>query len=150
MDIETASIQEIGHHSGLPIEVNIAGMSVGGVDFFDETWVPAKVLGCVDARGQKGRTMDGTWLNILLDEPIGDQTKHGLFGRSAAEDHVWVDSPKRVRRRPGDDGLGPAVPAELLALAASGKEDLQALKGYRALTGATLDEARSWLRSVQR
>jgi hypothetical protein len=67
MDIETASIQEIGHHIGLPpIEVNIAGM-----------------------------------------------------------------------------------PPELLALAASCKKDLQALKEYRALTGATLDEARSWLRSVQ-
>ena len=42
------------------------------------------------------------------------------------------------------------VPESSIELARSGKrtQRVQAMKEYRALTGATLDEAQAWLRSV--
>jgi len=145
LNLENPSIQELGHHVGLPVDVNLQGMVVGGVDFRDEQWVPGKVAGLTEARGQKGRTVDGTWLSIWLDTPIGSGEPRGLLRRAESEDQVWVDDATRVRPSPPSE-----VPESIIKLARSGKrtQRVQAIKEYRALTGATLDEAQAWLRSV--
>lgn len=143
MDLQNASIQELGHHIGLPVDVNLQGMSVGGEVFHEECWVSGVVIGLTEAAGQRGRTVTGTYLSIKLDTPVGDGESRGLLRRSGrGQDRVWVDSPQRVRPKPQAD-----VPAEIIELARAGKR-VQAIKEYRALTGATLDEAKVWLNSI--
>ena len=88
MNLENPSIQELGHHVGLPVDVNLQGMVVGGVDFREEQLVSGRVACPTEARGQTGKTVDGTWLSIWLDTPIGRGEPHGLLRRAENEDQV--------------------------------------------------------------
>jgi hypothetical protein len=49
MNLETLSIPELGHHVGLPVDVNLQGMVVGGADFREEQWAPGRVAGLTEA-----------------------------------------------------------------------------------------------------
>jgi hypothetical protein len=88
---------------------------------------------------------DGTYVTIDLDQPIGAGGRRGLFGRgSKGQDRISVDDPASVRAIPLTDVHPDGVPAEIVELARAGKT-LEAVKRYRALNGATLDEARAFI-----
>jgi ribosomal protein L7/L12 len=57
-------------------------------------------------------------------------------------DLVSMDDPARVRRRELEDVHPEGVPDELVELVRKGKTQ-KAIKRYRALNGATLDEAKA-------
>lgn len=134
------SIGQLGHRPGLHVSVNLEGRTIGGTTFESEQWVPGVVLGSGG---------DGTYVTIQLDTPIGGGGRHGLLRRgSRAEDRVSVDDPARVRALTLGDVGASEVPAEIIELARAGKT-LQAIKRYRAVNGATLDEARSVIAKLQ-
>jgi hypothetical protein len=86
---------------------------------------------------------DGTYATIKLDTPIGGGERGGLLHRqSRGDDLVQIDDPRRVRAVELADAHPEGVPPEILELVRAGKT-LQAIKRYRALNGATLDEARA-------
>lgn len=123
-------------------------MTVGDVDCQEERRVSGVVVGLTEAAGQRGRTATGTYLSIKLDTPVGGGEPHGLLRRaSRGQDQVWVDRPERVRPKTAADVMPSGVPEEIIELARAGKR-LQAIKEYRALTGATAEEAQAWLRSL--
>jgi ribosomal protein L7/L12 len=57
---------------------------------------------------------------------------------------VAVDDPARIRPADLADVHPGGVPEEIIALVRAGKK-LEAIKRYRALNGATLDEARAFI-----
>lgn len=133
------SIGQLGHHVGLHVQVNLAGMTVGGLSFGAEQWVPGVVLGLGG---------DGTFVTIKFDTPISGGERRGLFHReSAGQKWVQIDDPARVRPRELDEVHPGGVPGEIIELARAGK-NLEAIKRYRALNGATLDEARAVIASL--
>jgi hypothetical protein len=113
------SIGELGHHPGLHVSVNLEGKTVGGAFYDAEEWVPGVVVG-LSARGG--------YVTIELETP----------GR----DLVSIDDPARVRPRELGDVHPEGILEEIIELARAGKT-LEAIKRYRALNGATLDEARA-------
>jgi hypothetical protein len=128
------SIGQLGHHPGLHVSVNLEGKMVGGTLSENELWVPGVVAG---AGG------DGTYVTIKLDTPIGAGERGGRFRReSRGQDLVQIDDPRRVRAVELADAHPEGVSPEILELIRAGKK-LEAIKQYRALNGATLDEARA-------
>ena len=130
------SIGQLGHRPGLHVNVNLEGMTVGGVLFEAEHWVPGVVVGSGG---------DGTFATIEFDTPIGGGERRGLFGRrSGGQKWVQIDDPARIRTLELDEVHPEGVPDEIAELVRSGKR-LEAIKRYRALNGATLDEARAYV-----
>jgi hypothetical protein len=128
---EPMSLGQLGHHVGLHVTVNLEGKTVGGVLSEAEQWVAGVIVG-MGALGDS--------LTIKLDTPFGGGEPGGLLHREPhGQDMISIDDPARVRpQQPAQ----PGVPDEIVALARAGKT-LEAIKRYRALNGATLDEARA-------
>jgi hypothetical protein len=110
------SIAQVGHHPGLHVAVNVQGKTLGGVTVDAERWLPGVVVGL------SGR---GTYVTVELE----------------TNDLVEIDDPGRVRPMDLADVHPGGVPQEIVELVRAGKQ-LEAIKRYRALNGATLDEAR--------
>ncbi|HUN33267.1 MAG TPA: hypothetical protein VMU95_14745 [Trebonia sp.] len=126
------SIGQFRNRPGLRVTVNLEGREVGGVSFPEETWVPGVVI-------QAGTSE--TYVTIKLETAIGGGERKGLFGReSHGKDKVLVDDPARLRVSEVTD----LVPEDIAELVRRGKK-LEAIKLYRAKTGATLDEARGYV-----
>jgi hypothetical protein len=133
---EGMSIGQLGHRPGLHVSVNLQGKKIGGEPFEAEHWVPAVVVGSGG---------DGTFVTIKLDTPLGGGERHGLMRReSRGEDLVSIDDPARIRVAELAEAHPDGVPEEIVELARAGKT-LEAIKQYRALNGATLDEARAFI-----
>jgi hypothetical protein len=133
------SIGQLGHRPGLHVSVNLAGMTVGGVLFSADEWVPGVVIGLGG---------DGTFVTIEFDTPVGVGARGGLFGRgSGGQKLVQIDDPARVRVLGLAEAHPEGVPDEIAELVRSGKQ-VEAIKRYRALNGATLDEARAYVAQI--
>ena len=131
---DVMSIAQLGHHPGLHVMVNLEGRSVGGLLFDSEHWVRGKVVALSGV---------GDYVTVELDEPIGGTEPRGLLHRAGrGQDLVSIDDPGRVRPLKLEDVQSGGVPEEIVELVRAGKT-LQAIKRYRALNGATLDEARA-------
>jgi hypothetical protein len=125
------SIGQFGHRPGLRVTVNLEGMMVGGVPFPEEKWVPGMVISGAD----------GTYVTIKLETEIGGGERKGLFGRgSRGQDKVLIDDPARLRVSEVTD----LIPEEIADLIRAGKK-LEAIRLYRAKTGATLNEAQAYI-----
>jgi hypothetical protein len=131
---EGMSIGQLGHHVGLHVLVNLEGRTVGGVLFDAEQWVPGVVVGL---------SALGDYVTVKLDDPVGGAEGHGPFHRgSGGQDKVSVDDPAQVRPMSLDEAQPGGVPDEIAELVRAGKT-VEAIRRYRALNGATLDEARA-------
>lgn len=133
---ENMTIGQLGHRPGLPVTVDLQGMTIGGTFIGEPQWVSGTVV---------GPGSDGSWLRIRLNVPIGGGERRGVLGRQQrGQETVVIDNPARVRplQLPADD-LG-ATEQEVAALVRAGKT-LEAVRRYRAATGATLDEARAFI-----
>ena len=131
------TIASLSHHPGLHVEVDLQGKTVGGVPCEAEQWVPG---------GSSGAGSRGNYLTIKLDTPIGAEPGRGLLHRgSKGQDMVSVDEVVRLRllesRATGGRARGHRR-------ARSRRKTLEAIKRYRALNGASLDEARAALRNL--
>jgi hypothetical protein len=130
------SIGQLGHHPGLHVSVNLEGMTVGGVLIEEERWVPGVVLGSAG---------DGTYVAIKLDTPIGGSERKSRFRRGGqGDDRVSVDDPARVRALELDAARADEAHPEIIELVRAGKK-VEAIKRYRALNGATFEEARAFV-----
>jgi hypothetical protein len=136
---EAMSVGQLGHHPGLHVSVNLVGKTVGGALVQGEQWVPGVVVGSGG---------DGTYVTIQLDTPIGGGERGGLLRReSRGQSLVQIDDPGRVRPLELADVQPGGVPEEIRELVRAGKT-LEAIKRYRALNGATLDEARAFIATL--
>lgn len=131
------TLGQLGHHVGMHVSVNLNGKTVGGVLFEAEQWVPGIVIGL---------SALGDYVTIELDEAIGGDTEaHGLFHRkSRGQDKISIDDPQKVRAMTLADVAPGGIPDEISELVRAGKK-VEALRAYRALNGATLEEARAAL-----
>jgi len=130
------TIGQLGHHVGLHVLVNLEGKTLGGELFESENWVRGVVVGL---------SALGDYVTIQLDEPVGGGDPTGLFHRSArGQDMVAIDDPARVRPLELGDVAPQGVPQEIVDLVRAGKT-VEAIRQYRDLNGATLDEARAAL-----
>lgn len=130
------SLGQLGHHPGLHVTVNLEGKTVGGVFCEAEQWVPGVIVG-VGAAGNS--------LTIKLDTPIGAGERRGLLHRGPhGQDMVSIDDTARVKPRELADVHPAGVPDDIIQLVRAGKTK-EAIKRYRALNGATLDEARAFI-----
>ncbi len=115
------------------------GRQAVGIVFCEaDQWVPGVIVGLGGV---------GDCLTIKLDTPFGGGDRHGLFHReSHGQDMVSVDDPAHVRPAGARGRSSGWRPDEILELVRAGKT-MQAIKRYRALNGATLDEARAFFAS---
>jgi hypothetical protein len=114
---ETMSIGRLDHHVGLHVEVNVEGKTVGGELVLQERWMSGVVVGL---------SALGDYVSIKLDE---------------GGDLVGVDDASRVRPLSLEKAQPSGVPDDIVELVRKGKTK-EAIKRYRALNGATLDEAK--------
>ena len=117
------TIGQLGHRPGLHVEVNVEGSAFGGMFVASEQWVPGVVVGLGG---------DGTYVTIAFDTPVG----------GGKQTLIQVDDPARVRPLELAEVNPGGVPDSIIQLVRAGKQ-LEAIKQYRALNGATLDEARA-------
>ncbi len=88
-------------------------------------------------------------MTIKLDTPIGGGDPSGPFHRSSkGEDMISVDDPARVRPLDLAEAQPGGVPPEILELVRRGKTK-EAILRYRALNGATLDEAQAFIAGIR-
>ena len=128
------TIGQLIHHPGMHVSVNLQGKTVGGVGFDAEHWVSGVIIGSGPL---------GAFVTVQLDEPIGATPGQGLFHHgSKGEDKVAIDDPYTIRPKTLDEVAPDGVPPEIADLARRGKT-LEAIRRYRALNGASLDEARA-------
>jgi hypothetical protein len=128
------SIGQLGHHIGLHVSVNLVGKKVGDQLFGSDQWVQGVVVGLSGT---------GDYVTVKLDQPIGAGQGHGLLHRgSKGQDLVMFDDPTKVRALTMAEAAPGGVPDEIAELVRRGKT-VQAIKRYRELNGATLDEARA-------
>jgi len=132
------SIGQFGHHVGLHVSVNLEGKTIGGVLLEDETWVPGVVVGL---------SALGDFVTIKLDERYGGSEGHGFLRRGSRGQEVPIDDPARLRPMTLEEAHPDGVPAEIVELHRAGKT-VEAIRRYRALNGATLDEARAALARI--
>src|SRR5579871_6541145 len=129
---ERMTLAELGRHIGVHVDINLEGKTVGGVLCGPDTWVSGVVIG----QGESGE-----YVTIKLDTPFGGSERRGLLGRALrGDDKVTITDVGRVRVRALTEVHPDGVPDEIAELVRAGKT-LQAIKRYRALNGATLDEA---------
>jgi hypothetical protein len=112
-------------HPGMHVEVDLDGQTVGGVPCGPGPWLPGVIVGT----GALGIT-----LTVQLDTPIGG---HGL---------VSVEPARARPRDPAAFGAS-AIPENVIALARAGKT-AKAIKAYRQVNGATLQEAETVIRGI--
>jgi len=137
---EAMTIGQLGHHPGLHVNVNLQGKRVGGILIGTEQWVPGVIVGA----GALGDSV-----TIKLDTPIGGGDPSGPFHHSSkGEDMISVDDPARVRPLDLADVEPGGVPPEILELVRRGKTK-EAILRYRALNGATLDEAQAFIAGLR-
>lgn len=136
------TIGQIGHHIGLHVMVDLGEMEVGGIVPPAGTWVAGTVVGSSALGGA---------VTIQLHAPVGTE-RHGLLHRQTGRDMVSIDDPARIR--PADHPATPAqaatsdgVPQEIVDLARAGKKT-EAIARYRAINGATLNEAQSVINTL--
>ncbi|HEX3898038.1 MAG TPA: hypothetical protein VHW74_02615 [Mycobacteriales bacterium] len=130
------TIGQLGHHPGLHVSVNLEGKTIDGDLIEGEQWVPGVVI---------GSSAMGDYVTIELDEPVGGGETGGLFHRkSRGMGLISIDDPARVKPVSLPETQPSGVPVEIVELVHAGKM-LQAIKAYRALNGATLDEAKAAL-----
>lgn len=128
------SIGQLGHHVGLHVLVNLEGRTVGGVLFEAEQWAPGVVVGL---------SALGDYVTVKLDDPVGGTDGHGLFQPgSYGQDMLSVDDPAQIKPLTLDEAQPGGVPDEIAELVRAGKT-VEAIRRYRELNGATLDEARA-------
>jgi hypothetical protein len=133
---ENMTIGQLGHHRGLRVTVDLRGMTIGGVFTGESRWVSGTIA---------GPGSDGSWLRIQLDVPIGGGERRGVFGRQQrAQDAVVIDDPARVRPLELPEDRRSGTEQDVAALVRAGKT-LEAVKKYRAATGATMEEARAFI-----
>jgi hypothetical protein len=118
------SIGQLGHHIGLHVSANVQGKSLGGEIVADERWIDGVIIGMGAL---------GDYVTIELDEPVGHDKR------------VAIDDPSKIR--PHESPAG--VPQEVIDLWQRGKQ-VQAIRRYRELNGATLDEARAAIAQATR
>jgi hypothetical protein len=128
---EEMSIAQLGHHIGLHVYVNVVGQKIGDELVAEERWLRGVVVGLGG---------DSSYLTIQLDPQQGVPERRGLFGSKRTL--IQTDDPARVRPLELTDVHPDGVPPEIAELVRAGKT-LQAIKRYRELNGATLDEARA-------
>ena len=133
------TIGQLAHHIGLHVIVDLGEMEVGGIVPAAGTWMAGVVI---------GSSALGTAVTIKLDAPVGTE-RHGLLRRKTGRDVVSIDDPARIRQTghgvpaaAGGTATSDGVPQEIVDLARAGKT-IEAITRYRALSGATLNEARS-------
>jgi hypothetical protein len=130
------TIGQLGHHVGLHVSVNLEGKTVGGVLFDSEHWVPGVVVGL---------SALGDYLTVELDEPIGGtEGRRLLHSGSHGQGMVSIDDPAKVKPMTLAEAQPSGIPEEIIQLVRAGKM-VDAIRQYRALNGATLDEARAAL-----
>jgi hypothetical protein len=132
------TIGQLGHRPGLHVEVNVEGKTVGGVSFETQHWVPGVI---VSLGGE------GTFVTIEFDTPIGTGERRGLLRREEAQRLIAIDDPGRIRVREMAEVHPDGVPSEIAELVRAGKK-VEAIKRYRALNGATVDEARAFIEKL--
>ncbi len=136
---DAPSLAQLGHHIGLHVTVNLEGKTIGGVFCGAEQWVPGVIVG-VGALGNS--------LTIKLETPIGGEERHGLLHRGTqGQDMISIDDPDRVRPQELTAVAPGGVPDEIIELVRAGKKN-EAIKRYRALNGATLDEALAFIATL--
>jgi hypothetical protein len=118
------TIGQLGHHPGLHVSVDVQGKTVGGVLQAEERWERGAVV---------GSSALGNFVTIELETP--------------GNDLVMIDDATRVRPLELADVEPEGVPEEILELVRRGKT-LEAIKRYRALNGASLDEAKAFIASL--
>jgi len=78
----------------------------------------------------------------------GDAESRGLLRRaSRRQDLIETDDRARIRPKTLFEVMPGGVPDEIMQLA-RGRERVQVIKQYRALNGATYEEAQAWLRTL--
>lgn len=112
-------------HPGMHVEVDLAGMTVGGMPCGPGPWLPGVVVGTDGV---------GITLTVRLDAPV------------AGQDMVSVEQARARPRDPAAFG-GDVIPAEVIALARAGKT-AKAIKAYRQLNGASLAEAQAAIAGI--
>jgi hypothetical protein len=128
------ALAQLGHHIGLHVEVNLHGKTVGGMLFDDEHRVTATI---VDAGAL------GDSLTITLNAPIGGGEDHRVLTRaSRSQDAVSIDDAARIRVLDTPAASMDAADAAIRAPVSAGTTK-DAIRRYRELNGATLDEARA-------
>jgi hypothetical protein len=133
------TVGQLGHHPGLHVSVNLGGKTIDGTLLQGEQWFPGVVVGSGG---------DGTYVTIELDTPIGGGERGGLLRRESRGQSLFqIDDPARVRPQELADVAPGGVPDEIRELVQAGKT-LEAIKRYRALNGATLDEARAFIATL--
>jgi hypothetical protein len=136
---ESLSLAQLGHHVGLHVTVNLKGKIVGGVLQETEQWLAGVVVG-MGALGDS--------VTIKLDAPLGGGERGGLLHHdSHGEDMVSIDDPARVRAGQPTGEQADAATDEVVQLVRAGKT-IDAIKRYRELNGATLDEARAFIATL--
>lgn len=125
-------------HPGLHISVDLGGTTQGGTFMEPGTTVTGVVV-ATDAMG--------VFLTVQLDTPVGGGQPHGVFGRPSKPVDLISVEPSRATPIADAAVMPSGVPDEIVAMARAGKR-LQAVKAYRALNGASLDEAQAWLHSL--
>jgi hypothetical protein len=129
------SIGQLGHHPGLHVTVNLEGRTIGGVFFDAEQWLPGVVIGSGG---------DGTFVTVKLDAPIGAGEPRRFGRTSHGDDRVSIDDPAQIRAAALAEVQPGGVPPEIIELVRAGKK-MEAIKRYRALNGASFDEARAFI-----
>lgn len=127
---EDMSIGQLGHHVGLHVQVNVEGQKLDGTLVAEERWLTGVVVGMGG---------EGTYVTIQLDAQPGVPERRGLFG-SAKRTLIQIDNPAFVRPQQVD--ASSEAQDEIVALVRAGKT-VKAIKRYREINGATLDEARA-------
>jgi hypothetical protein len=128
---------DLRHHPGMHVEVNLEGMTVGGIEC-GAGWMPGVVV---------GMSAIGTYLTVELDTAIGGGERHGLFHRSSKPQKMVGVELDKARPRDPAEVMPAGIPDEIAELVRAGKTT-QALRRYRELNGATLDEARAAIRRL--
>jgi hypothetical protein len=112
-------------HPGMHVEVDLEGKTVGGQLCGPGPWLPGVVVGTDGL---------GITLTVQLDAPIG------------GHDLVSVEPACARPRDPAAFGAD-AIPQDVIALARAGKT-AKAIKAYRKVNGATLQEAEAVIRGI--
>ena len=128
---------DLRNHPGMHVEVNLEGKTVGGVEC-GAGWVPGVIV---------ATSALGTFLTVELDTPIGAGQPHGVLHRETKAQKLVSVELDNARPREPNEVMPDGVPDEIVQLVRAGKTVL-AVKRYRQLNGATLDEARAAIRRL--
>jgi hypothetical protein len=130
------TIGQLGHRPGLHVDVNLQGKVIDGQLFETEHWVSGVVGGLSELGG---------YVTVYLDEPLVPTEKSGLFHRAPkGGPRVSIDDPAHIRVKTMEEVAAPGAEDEVAELVRKGKT-VAAIKRYREINGATLDEAKAYV-----